>query len=384
MTRIGPVRTKADHERALRRIAEIFDASSGTEEADELDVLATLVSAYEKVSVPLPSPVAAIRFRMAQEGLAPRDLEPFIGSRARVSEILSGERTLTIEMMRALRKHLGIPADALLGASPPAAGSQAVPSRLALAKLAETGLLKAGETFTSFLSRGFGTVHRPAMLRRTRTDRTNAKTDAAALQGWCAAALIGSRRLGVSKKTARVKYDAAMGRELAQLSADPVGLLRVSEYLAHRGVCLVILPHLPGTFLDGAAMLREDGVPVVALTVRHDRIDNFWFTLLHEFAHVACHLGDETSMIVDDLDIRSCEAVEAQADVFAQRALVPDRFAVALASPTFDLADVERLARQAGVHEAVIAGRWQREHKDYRRFSKLVGHGEVRRHFLGA
>jgi len=138
------------------------------------------------------------------------------------------------------------------------------------------------------------------------------------------------------------------------------------------------MEHLPGTYLDGAAMRRGDGSAIIALTLRHDRIDNFWFTLLHEIAHVSLHLSSDTQVILDDLELRSAEAVEAEADRFAQHALIPDEVWQAKAKADFTAADVIDLAQDLHIHPAIVAGRWQREYRDYRRFAKLLGHGEVR------
>ncbi len=115
--RIQPVRDEAEHEAALERIALLMGAQRGTEESDELDVLATLVDAYEARNFPIdtPDPVAIIKFQMEQQGLTRRDLEPMIGSRARVSEVLTGKRTLTLPMIRRLHADLGIPVDLLVG-----------------------------------------------------------------------------------------------------------------------------------------------------------------------------------------------------------------------------------------------------------------------------
>ncbi|QND61670.1 ImmA/IrrE family metallo-endopeptidase (plasmid) [Mesorhizobium huakuii] len=146
----------------------------------------------------------------------------------------------------------------------------------------------------------------------------------------------------------------------------------------HRmGIILVILEHLPGTFLDGAAMCRSDGVPVIALTLRHDRLDNFWFTLLHEFAHVVRHLTTDRQVILDDLDVASSETIEAEADSFARHALIPPAMwkGIDRGSST---EEVLQAAQKAGVHPAIAAGRWRFEHSDYRRFSKLIGRGKVK------
>ena len=100
MAEVKPVRTEADYVAALARIDDLLDAEPGTPEGEELDVLADLVEVYESRHVPIdyPSPVAAIEFRMDQTGLAPRDLVPFIGTRAKVSEVLSGKRSITMPM----------------------------------------------------------------------------------------------------------------------------------------------------------------------------------------------------------------------------------------------------------------------------------------------
>ena len=115
-TTIKPIRTEKDYEEALARIDALMDAVPGSPELDELDVLADLVELYESRHEPMgyPSPLAAIEFRMEQGNLRPRDLIPFIGSRAKVSEVLSGKRAITMPMARAFHKHLGIPADVLL------------------------------------------------------------------------------------------------------------------------------------------------------------------------------------------------------------------------------------------------------------------------------
>ena len=110
MADIEPIRTEADYETALARIDELMDAEPGGPEGRELDVLVDLVDLYETRHEPMgyPDPVAAIEFRMEQAGLSPRDLIPFIGSRAKVSEVLSGECAITMPMARALHEHLGI------------------------------------------------------------------------------------------------------------------------------------------------------------------------------------------------------------------------------------------------------------------------------------
>ncbi len=115
---IKPIRSAADNQAALIEISKLMarDPALGTPAGDRLDVLVTLVHAFEARHYPFedPDPVAAIRFRMEQQGLTPRDLEPMIGSRARVSEVLGGKRALSMAMVWRLHKGLGIPAQSLI------------------------------------------------------------------------------------------------------------------------------------------------------------------------------------------------------------------------------------------------------------------------------
>jgi HTH-type transcriptional regulator/antitoxin HigA len=113
---IKPIRTEADYQAVLDEIERLLDAKSGTSEADRLEILTTLVEAYEEKHYPIPppDPIEAIFYQMESRGLSRRDLEPFIGSRARVSEILNRKRPLTVEMIRSLHKGLGISAEVLI------------------------------------------------------------------------------------------------------------------------------------------------------------------------------------------------------------------------------------------------------------------------------
>ena len=117
---IRPIRTEQDHRAAVARIEELMSAAPHTPEGDELDVLATLVAAYEVKphAIDAPDPVSAIQFRMEQQHLSRKDLEPLIGSRARVSEVLTGKRPLTLAMVRRVKGGLGIAADLLILPAP--------------------------------------------------------------------------------------------------------------------------------------------------------------------------------------------------------------------------------------------------------------------------
>jgi HTH-type transcriptional regulator / antitoxin HigA len=113
---VKPIRTRSDHAAALSEIERLWGAKRGTPEGDRLDVLATLVDAYEAEQFPMdpPDPIEAIKFRMEQQGLTRKDLEPLIGTRTRVAEVLNRKRSLSIGMIRRLHRALGIPADVLI------------------------------------------------------------------------------------------------------------------------------------------------------------------------------------------------------------------------------------------------------------------------------
>lgn len=116
---IRPIRTARDYEAALAAVEQLWGSKSGTPEGDRLEVLATLIDAWEAEHYPMdaPDPIAAIKFRMEQQGLTRKDLEGIIGSRARISEIFDGKRALSLAMIRRLHEQLGIPVEVLVGVS---------------------------------------------------------------------------------------------------------------------------------------------------------------------------------------------------------------------------------------------------------------------------
>jgi len=113
---LKPIRNEADYDAALEDVGRLWGAKSGTPDGDKLDVLATLIDAYEAKHHPIdpPDPVEAIRFRMEQQGLSRKDLEPMIGPRNRVADVLNRKRGLSIDMIRQLHDGLGISAEVLI------------------------------------------------------------------------------------------------------------------------------------------------------------------------------------------------------------------------------------------------------------------------------
>jgi HTH-type transcriptional regulator / antitoxin HigA len=113
---VKPIRTKGDYEKALAEVDRLWGTKSGTADGDRLDVLATLIDAYETEHYPIdpPDPIEAIKFRMEQQSLSRKDLEPLIGTRTRVAEVLNRKRSLSIAMIRRLHNQLGISAEVLI------------------------------------------------------------------------------------------------------------------------------------------------------------------------------------------------------------------------------------------------------------------------------
>ena len=338
-------------------------------------------------------PVAAIKFYMAEKGLKQRDLVPMIGSRSKVSEVLSGARPLTMPMARALRRHLGIPAEALL--KEPVVrigepGNEIDWRRFPLNELAKRGWIEprgnlrenAEALVTGLMRQAGGAKTTAALYRKTGHNRANAKTDPYALQAWCWQVLAQANERNLPAGPRQNSAPTKLLPRVARLSPAIDGPRQAVDFLARQGIAVEIVPHLPKTHLDGAAMKSADGRPVIGLTLRYDRIDNFWWVLLHELAHVVKHLSRTEEVFIDDLKIDSADVKEEEADALAAEALIPE--AAWQASGVRDNPTpmgVMALAQAVGIHPAIAAGRARRELANYRLLSQFVGTGEVRRIF---
>ena len=406
MVTVRPIRSEEDYEAALARIGALMQAKPGSPEEDELDVLADLVMAYEEERYPigLPTAIGAIEFVMDQRGMTRRDLIPLIGSASKVSEVLSGKRDITMAMARALHKHLGIPADVLLQ-DPSLSFDENEPDldwkRFPLKVIAEwTGLEstrnlkdRAEEIVRGLMERsGAPQIATVALFRKNDLTRVNAKADPYALTAWCWQVMAQANESPPDAEFREFESWTEARRAVARVSRFADGPRLAKDVLAAFGIALEIVPHLPRTYLDGASMLLPDGRPVIGLTLRYDRIDNFWFTLLHELAHVALHLkGDsESPIFIDDLSLRgprtdtqTTEDVEIDADLWAEDALIPlaNEEEELLFQEAWSPIDIIELAQKYEVHPAVIAGRVRYERRNYRLLSQFVGSGEVRKQF---
>lgn len=380
---IKPIKDKENHQAAIERIEHLMSTPTTQESTDEIEVLATLIEKYERETIVThaPSPVAAIKLRMEQKGLSPRELEPYIGSRARVSEVLSGKRKLSMDMVRALHTGLGIPYESLMKKEEAGSTEAVEVGQPVLTRLKEFGFdVKMGDV-GEFLSSVFGQQHIPRLNRKTRTQRASAKTDQGALLIWQAAVLKKALRNPPIGEFSQGSVNKKFLRSIAELSAHPKGPVRAVNELSKLGIIVVIFPVLPGTFLDGAVMLLNGKTPVIGLTLRHDRVDNFWFTLLHELSHLAQHfeiLSSTDHVFFDELDIETDDEIEAEADKLAKNSLIPSKIAKVCKKKFARTEEIEKAGEEAGVHVSIVAGRWQRQHGDYKKFSRLIERNTVR------
>jgi HTH-type transcriptional regulator / antitoxin HigA len=202
-----------------------------------------------------------------------------------------------------------------------------------------------------------------------------------ALNAWYAQVLFKAKNQSIKKVFEKNIISDSWLRTLAELSMEDHGPAKAADYLKNSGIRFIIEPQLEGTFLDGAALLLEDNSPIIALTLRHDRLDNFWFVLFHEIAHIFLHLSESLTVIFDDLDIK-IDGIEQEADAFALNALIPDNvWKKSLVRFSQSTETILNQAKTLKVHQALIAGRIRRETGRYYQFSELIGQGEVRPHF---
>jgi HTH-type transcriptional regulator/antitoxin HigA len=388
------IRTDEDLALALKEIEALMDADPdpGTEQAERLELLTILVQNYESRNIRnlQVDPVDAINFRMEQQNLTQRDLIPFIGSRSKVSEVLSRKRPLTLSMIRALHSGLGIPAESLLQEQDPIAMQEykidwnKFPIKEMVSRGWLNAYLKSANSNIEALKKFFDGL-KPVpimnvMYRQSNHIRSARKMDLYALAAWTARVVSLAQKRKPKGEYKKGKIDTDFMRGLVRLSVFENGPLLACQYLDEQGVAVIVEPYLPNTYLDGSAILMNLEYPVIGLTLRYDRIDNFWFTLMHELAHVYLHLDKGVGQFYDDLDVGDQNDLrENEADVVASEALIPEvEWRKSPASKLKSPDAVEHLANKLAIHPAIVAGRIRHEFKDYRILNKFVGHNKIK------
>jgi HTH-type transcriptional regulator / antitoxin HigA len=392
---IRPIKSEKDHAQAMRELTALLESNppENSADADRLEILSTLIEKYESNHFPIedPTPVEAIQFRMEQMGLNRKDLVPYIGSASKVSEVLNGKRPLSITMIRSLHRELGIPADVLISDS----DRTSVKDRFSIASLPVKQMWKSGyfgrrrswdyvknncEALISSLVTKAKIDEAALVFCRSTANHIDKKIlDTNALKLWRSHVIITSLKRRVAKYRHGI-VDKKFLEDVAQLSVLKSGPVLARELLENVGIPIIIEEHLSHTYLDGAAFLRSDGVPVIGLTLRHDRLDNFWFTLMHELVHVGWHLSEERSAFFDDnLESESSDAKEKEADSIAAESLVPKS---KLEEHNVDKWEsVVSLSRDIRRHPVVIAGRIHHETGNYKTFAKKVARFKVKSQF---
>jgi len=392
------IRSEEQHQEYLLEMQRLIanNPAVGSADAERLELLSVLVEAYENQKYPIeaPDPIDAIHFRMQEQGLKQADLVQYFGTRSRVSEVLSRKRPLTVHMIRALSVGLGISAETLVGIEPAEAAAGAkddidwadfpVKEMLArgwLNKLTNKAVQSAEELVKGFIADA-GMQFGSAAFRRSLHGDAYSPSTKHALYAWLARVIQKAReRKSRVGKFNREGLGPTFLRELVQLSWYEQGPALAVEFLEKNGIAVVVEPALKGTLLDGAALQDSDGMPIIGLTLRFDRLDNFWFTLLHEVAHLWKHVNLE-ELFLDNLDSSSEDRRELEANRIAKEALIPRvawKRSDAYLNPSYET--IDKLSRELRVHPSIIAGRLRKERENYTLFNDLVGHNQVRKHF---
>ncbi|BCM25964.1 ImmA/IrrE family metallo-endopeptidase [Methyloradius palustris] len=396
------IKKQRDYDAALSRLSDLMstDFAAGSDEEAELELLALVIEAYEadKVAPVIPDPIEAILFRLDQQKLSTKDLVPLIGSISKVSEVLSRKRPLSLAMIRALHKGLGIPAEILISASGEEGFDVEAPqynfSKFPLTEMFDRGCFSdfdinvknlkdyAEEVVTKFMRGIWTTNQSPALLRAPLYQSGSREMNEYALIAWRICVLKKARNMSIKQKFEKDIINEDWMRDLVKLSRFDTGPKLAQGHLRDSGIALVIEPHFKKTYLDGAAMLDE-GRPIVALTLRHDRIDNFWFALLHELQHIRMHLGTSHIFIADNLEDKTRNSKEEEeADAGAREALIPAAiWHTSQVRTSHTLADAVALASQLRIHPAIVAGKLRHETSNWRLLTNITG-AEVKSNFL--
>jgi HTH-type transcriptional regulator / antitoxin HigA len=387
------IKTEAEYEMALAHLETLMEAEPNTALEEEMELFAVLIEDYEREHFPieLPDPIEAIQFRMEQQGLKRKDLEQYIGSQSKVSEVLNRKRPLSIAMIRALHQGLGIPAEVLLQEE----GKELSAPKYDLKKYPFNEMFKEGyfnffngtlqeakEMKEEILDRFFSVFQGMTFEKAMPRSSDAGKMDEFALEAWQARALSLAEEQELPPYTPNLLDDEDL-KHLVKLSAFDVGPILARDYLQKRGIAFVILEKLPHTYLDGACFKSPSERPVIGLTLRHDRLDNFWFTLFHELGHLTLHLNQNNFAFFDDTETQdqSHDKREKEANDFASKHLIPDDKWRQWRRTQSDIVpkDAIRLfADRLGISPAIVAGRLRWETGDYGKYSTMLGNKTVK------
>ena len=380
------LKSQADYEAAMSWVSGLMNKPSAKKN-QELEVWATLIEKYEseRLNIDMPSPIEAIKMRMDQMGLAQSDMVDYFGSKERVSEVLNGKRNISITMMKKLVNGLNIPAKVFLQTENKELQKDGLnPSDFPLKDMLKKGYFneffsgtlvelkkKAEQNLVNFFEQLPGAYGlQKAMMRTSAHNDDRRKVNDYALWAWQVKVLLKCKNEEVAKFDQELINDNFL-RRVSRLSFLDDGPILVKEFLAKNGIHLVFEPHLEQTYLDGAAFWNS-GNPVVALTLRFDRLDNFWFTILHELAHISLkHINKKSPLIFDsNLSADDTDEIEKEANEKASEGLGIKSFSEL--KKINDYSDVVRLAKTYELSPSIIIGQARRVQNNHSLFTRKM------------
>jgi HTH-type transcriptional regulator/antitoxin HigA len=302
-------------------------------------------------------------------------------------------------MIRALHQGMGIPAAVLLQAE----GTELAAPKYDLKKYPFNEMFNAGyfhffngalkeakEIQEELLNQLFSVFKGMTFEKALPRSSAHEKMDEFALEAWQARALVLAEEQDLPPYVPNALTEEDV-RYLARLSAFEEGPLLAREFLQKRGIPLVALKSLSKTYLDGACFRAPSGRPVIGVTLRHDRADNFWFTLLHELGHLILHLHQNNIAFFDETESNqggneSRDPKEIAANDFAAKFLIPEEEWKSWRNANGAMVkkeEITRFANRLGVSSAIVAGRLRWEAGDYKKYSAMLGAKTVKKLLIG-
>ena len=390
MVNYSIIKNDDQHENYLAHLDELMNLEYHTQDdIEEIELLGLLISTYEETNFPidLPTPIEAIKFRMDQLGLDDSDLVRYIGQRSKVSEILNGKRALSKQMIKSLHEGLGIPLNVLIETNQ-LSGEEFKPAvldklldELPLALMFKRNYfetpfnnLKDFKKSALFYIKEFlrsvncsDNLANQVLLKSTSNNNSNRPINKSALLAWAIKLIQKTNVTSLSGEFDADKITLEWMKSLVQLSLEANPFENIRKELSAKGIHLVYLPHLEKTYLDGAALKNDKNEPVIGITLRFSNIDSFWFTLMHELAHVKLHLSQD-NFFLENLETLHTNKIEDEANELAAKALIDidDDLLINI----YDVTQVKKMSENLHIHPNIIAGRIRFISKDFRRFNQ--------------
>lgn len=396
--RIKLIKTTTDYQEALDMVRELMtkDPEPDSIDGQKLALLSSLIEDYENVMFPdhLPDPIDAIKFRMEQQNLTPKDLIPFIGSRSKVSEILSKKRTLTLNMIKSLQVGLGIPAKVLLNQEKNNTSTNdynydlfpiiEMIKRKYIDPTISKNKKLIKESIDQFLKPINEYETSLALMKKVQYKDTKHLVNPTSFLVWAAQVVKKANITPNSVVFDHSNINVEFIKKIAKLSINQNAIKDAIETIKKIGVDVVIEPHMPNTYLDGATIMLKNRNPIIGLTIRKDTLENFWFTLIHELSHVLLHYNKGIKFILDnDLGTNeSIDLIEKEANEVAIECMIPKYEWIK--SPASILPSEEAafsLARKLNIHPSIVVGKMRYENKFFSFLNDMTGNHKVHKEF---